>query len=109
MALINKGADVNGRDDIYHLTPLFFAAMRGQTEIVNALIAGGADLNYKCPIRKAISLRGGSETAPCTRYALLPPAIGNANTRALTLFRCHDLAHHTDFSTKTHSIRANFF
>ena len=43
-ALVNKGADVNARDDD-GVTPLMDAARTGQLEAARTLVAAGADIN----------------------------------------------------------------
>ncbi len=42
---IAHGADVNERDRMYHLAPLGWAAIYGQTEVARALLDNGADVN----------------------------------------------------------------
>ena len=42
-----SGADVNMKDDARGKTPLHFAAGNGQKEIVESLLAAGADVNAK--------------------------------------------------------------
>ena len=44
--LISRGAEVSGQDNIGQ-TPLFCAAKAGQKEIVEILIAHGADVNVQ--------------------------------------------------------------
>ena len=58
--LINKGADVNGPNDIGNM-PLHLAAFEGHTELVGLLIENGADLNVlgaggfgQTPISRAV-------------------------------------------------------
>ena len=46
MAVIDKGADVNARDE-YGNTPLHYALEKGQTEVALALIDKGADIYIK--------------------------------------------------------------
>ena len=45
--LIDKGADVNAKDNKYGRTPLFFTSIYRQKEIAELLIAAGADVNAK--------------------------------------------------------------
>ncbi|MGB7065806.1 MAG: ankyrin repeat domain-containing protein, partial [Syntrophobacteria bacterium] len=43
--LLDKGADIEGRDAKFGGTPLIWAAIRGQTETVKLLLGKGADIN----------------------------------------------------------------
>lgn len=45
--LIEKGADVNAKDDAIGMTPLILAASRGHTDTTKLLIEKGADPNAK--------------------------------------------------------------
>ena len=45
--LIGKGLDVNGKDDLTGLTPLFDAVSSGKKEVAALLIDKGADVNGK--------------------------------------------------------------
>jgi len=46
-ALLDKGADVNTKDDVTYSTPLYFAVMKGDTNIVRLLLDKSADVNVK--------------------------------------------------------------
>jgi len=43
--LLEKGADIEGRDSKFGGTPLIWAAIRGQTDTVKLLLEKGADIN----------------------------------------------------------------
>ena len=43
--LLDKGADIEGRDAKFGGTPLIWAAIRGQTDTVKLLLQRGADIN----------------------------------------------------------------
>ena len=47
--LIKNGLDVNAKTKFYGVTPLFFAARKGNIEATKALIKNGADVNAKHP------------------------------------------------------------
>ncbi|RDL42485.1 uncharacterized protein BP5553_02464 [Venustampulla echinocandica] len=47
--LIDSGADVNHEDDINNLTPIFYAAQSGYTELVRLLIEKKADMLHPNP------------------------------------------------------------
>lgn len=46
-ALIEKGADVNAKDEFCNRTALMYASFNGYLEIVKYLIDKGADINAK--------------------------------------------------------------
>ena len=58
------GADVNVKDEARGLTPLHFATQNGQKEIVELLIADGANVNAK--------MNNGMTPLDCS--ALIPPS-----------------------------------
>jgi len=43
--LLDHGADINARDDVYEATPLAWAAMFGNAEMVDILLSRGASIN----------------------------------------------------------------
>ena len=43
-SLLDKGAKIDGRDDIYDFTPLHYTARFGTIEVAEVLIAHGADI-----------------------------------------------------------------
>jgi len=71
------GADVNVKDEARGLTPLHFATQNGQKEIVELLIADGADVNAK--------MNNGMTPLDCS--ALIPPS--SNKTEIVDLLRKH--------------------
>jgi ankyrin repeat protein len=58
--LLDRGADINARDNDTLATPLHHAASWGRTEVLKLLIDRGADLNLKnkagqTPLRSAVA------------------------------------------------------
>lgn len=47
--VVDAGADIEVRDNQFELTPLLWAAMRSSSEIVEVLLAAGADVEARAP------------------------------------------------------------
>lgn len=45
--LLQKGADINGKDNNNHHTPIFFATINNKSELLKVLIKHGVDVNSK--------------------------------------------------------------
>jgi len=59
-ALVRSGADVNARQGVKHCTPLHMAARRGNTEVAEALLDSGAEIEARdsagdTPLRRAVN------------------------------------------------------
>jgi len=86
-SLISKGADVNAMDDRLDGTPLHLATYRGQRQVVELLIANGANVNEKnkldrTPLHDAID-RGRTEIVELLRKhgAKVEISVGAAKTK----------------------------
>ena len=45
--LLQKGADINGKDNNNHHTPIYYATINNEKELLNVLLENGADVNSK--------------------------------------------------------------
>ncbi len=105
-AMLDKGVDVNSRDNDLNATVLMEAASKGQTAVVELLIARGADVNASIPTSKVTALlwsalndhpdtalvlikHGADVNAICSSYTALMQAVDHADADFVELLIKH--------------------
>ena len=109
LAIISGGADVNGRDGEYGVTPLHVAAFGGHTETVLALVSVGAAVNARnkvgvTPLHVA-AFEGHTETLLV--LIRVGAEVNARDKRLLTPLHSAATAGHTETAQALVSVRAN--